>query len=255
MQSIALICIKVNIYQYESITDLMKTYLSPLGFDTSHVISLIVRCGIERGDRICLIRPKFGEDTRADRAIETIREMSQKIIGDISVDVLRIDNRNVEVMILSLLEEIRASTPPLCPDGNLTVNLSGGPREVLVALTTATLILAPRIHQCAIFSDIERETAIYKPPRLPFSIDERAFGILTDIAAHGPTSISEIAGRMQVSESTISRVCAKLASEELIHIQQKKRSRIVTLQFNGKVMLKVGGGFPPESLESNNLQI
>ena len=232
----------------------MRTYLSPLGFDTSHVLSLIVRCGIERGDRICLIRPEFGEDARADRAIETVREMSQKISGDISVDVLRIDNRNVEAMILALLDEIHTSTPPFRPDGNLIVNLSGGPREILVALTTAALILAPRIHQCAIFSDVERETAIYKLPRLPFSIDERALQILTDIASHNPTSISEIAGRVQVSESTASRVCAKLASEDLVHIRQERRSRIVTLQFGGKIMLNTGEGYLPGTPESSNHQ-
>jgi|BioPla2DNA2_1021312.scaffolds.fasta_scaffold30191_2 CRISPR-associated protein Csa3 len=254
MQSMRSICVKVHIYRQGSITDLMRTYLSPLGFDTSHIISLIVRWGIERGDRICLIRPEFGEDTRADRAIETVREMSQKISGDISVDVLRIDNRNIESMILALLDEIRASTPPFLPDGNLIVSLSGGPREVLVALTTATLILAPRIHQCAIFSDIEREIEIYKPPRLPFSIDERTLQILADIAAHGPTSISEIARRVQVSESTASRVCAKLASEELLHVQQEKRSKVVTLQFSGNVMLKAGEGCLPGSLESSSPQ-
>lgn len=248
MQSMRLVCVKVHIYPQGSITDLMRTYLSPLGFDTSHVISLIVRCGIERGDRICLIRPEFGKDARADRAIETVREMSQKISGDISVDVLRIDNRNIETMILSLLDEIRASTPPFRPDGSLIVNLSGGPREVLVALTTATLILAPRIHQCAIFSDIDRETEIHKPPRLPFSIDDRTLQILADVAAHSPTSISEIAGRVQVSESTASRICAKLASEELVHVQQEKRSRVVTLQFSGKIMLKAGERCPPGAL-------
>lgn len=107
-------------------------------------------------DWICLIRPEFGEDTRADRAIETVKEMTQRINDGISIDVLKIDNHSVETMILALLDEICASTPPFLPDGNLIVNLSGGPREVLVALTTATLILAPRIHQCATFSDIEK---------------------------------------------------------------------------------------------------
>lgn len=254
MQFVRSICVKVHIYRQGSITQLMKMYLSPLGFDTSHIISLIVRCGIERGDRICLIRPEFGKDARADRAIDAVREMSQKISGDISVDVLRVDNRNMETMILALLDEIRASTPPSHPDGCLIVNLSGGPREVLVALTTATLILAPHIHQCAIFSDIGRETKIYKPPRLPYSIDERALQILADVAAHNPTSISEIARRMQISESTASRVCAKLASKELVHVQQEKQSRVVTLQFSGKIMLKTGERCPPGVLESSNLQ-
>ncbi len=231
---------------------MMRTYLSPLGFDTTHIISLIVRSRIERGDRICLIRPEFGEDPRADRAIETVKEMSQQISNDIHVDVLRINNRNIESMILALLDEIRTSTPPALPDSNLIVNLSGGPREVLVALTTATLILAPHIHQCAIFSDIEREIEIYKPPRLPLSTDERALQILADIATHGPTSISEIARRVQISESTGSRVCAKLAAEELIHVQQEKRSKAVTLQFSGKIMLKVGDRRLSDSLESSN---
>lgn len=218
----------------------MKTYLSPLGFDTSHIISLIARCGIERGDRICLIRPKYGEDTRAERAIDDLRVMSQKISGDIKVDVLKIDDCSIEGMILTLMDEICASTPPILPEGDLIVNLSGGPREVLVALTTATLILSSRIHQCAIFSDITREIETYTPPRLPLMPDERTLQILTDVAMHNPTSISEIAERIHVSESTASRVCAKLASEDMIQIQQEKRSKIVTLQFSGKVMLKVG---------------
>jgi len=236
----------------ENIIYLMKIYLSPLGFDTSPIISLIVRCGIERGDRICLIRPEFGEDARADRAIETVREVIQRISDDISIDVLKIDNHNIESMTLTLLDEICASTPPFLPNGNLIVNLSGGPREVLVALTTATLILAPRIHQCATFSDIERDIEIYKLPRLPFSIDERTFRVLSDVATHGPSSISEISRRMEISESTGSRLCAKLASRGLIHVQQERRSKVVTLQFSGEVMLKVGKGCLPDPLESDD---
>ncbi|QSZ68144.1 CRISPR locus-related DNA-binding protein [Methanofollis aquaemaris] len=219
----------------------MKTYLSPLGFDTSHIVSLIVTCGIERGDRICLIRPGYGEDARAERAIDDVRAMSQKISGDIRVDVLKIASRSIEDMTLMIMDEICASTPPVLPEGNLIVNLSGGPREVLVALNTATLVLSSHIHQCAIFSDITREIETYMPPRLPLSFDERTLQILADIAMHNPTSISEIAERVQVSESTASRVCAKLASEEMIQIQQEKRSKIVTLQFSGKIMLKAGG--------------
>ena len=217
----------------------MRIYLSPLGFDPSPIISLVVRCGIERGDRICLIRPEFGEDTRADRAIETVKEMTQRINDGISIDVLKIDNHSVETMILALLDEICASTPPFLPDGNLIVNL-WRPARVTVALTTATLILAPRIHQCATFSDIERNIEIYKLPRLPFSISGKKFQILSDIATHGPSSISEISRRIKVSESTGSRACAKLASKELIHVQQENRSKIATLQFSGKIMLKTG---------------
>ncbi len=227
----------------------MKTYLSPLGFDTSHVTSLIVRCGIEQGDRICLIRPGYGEDARAERAIKTVKEIIQQISSGISVEILKLNTNDLEAMVLMLLDEICALTPPNLPDGKLTVNLSGGPREVLVALTAATVMLAPRIQQCAIFSDIERETRIYRPARLPILIDETALRILADIDAHGPASISEIAGRVRVSESTASRVCAKLASEELVQVQQEKKNKTVTVKFNGKIVLKVRKGCSPPAPE------
>lgn len=220
----------------------MKTYLSPLGFDTSHIISLIARCGIEGGDRICLIRPEYGQDARAERAIDDVRVMSQKISADIRVDVLKIASQNIEEMTLTIMDEISASTPPVLSEGDLVVNLSGGPREVLVALNTATLALSSHIHQCAIFSDITRETEMYMPPRLPLSFDPREIQILADIAMHNPTSISEIARRVQVSGSTASRVCSRLASEEMIQIRQEKRIKVVTLQFSGRIMLKAWKG-------------
>ncbi|WOX55242.1 MULTISPECIES: CRISPR-associated CARF protein Csa3 [unclassified Methanoculleus] len=222
----------------------MKTYLSPLGFDTSHLISLIARWGIEEGDRICLIRPEYGEDVRAERAIDDVRVMGQKISSDIRVDVLKIATRSIEEMTLTLMDEICTSTPPALPEGYLIVNLSGGPREVLVALTTATLMLSSRIRQCAIYSDITREIETFMPPRLPVLLDERTLQTLADVAMHNPTSISEIAERIHVSESTASRVCAKLVSMNMIEVQQIKRTKVITLLFGGKIMLKVGGVEP-----------
>ena len=52
-------------------TTIVKTYISPLGFETTHIISLIVKHGIEKHDRIILLRPE-GSDNRAERAIEDI---------------------------------------------------------------------------------------------------------------------------------------------------------------------------------------
>ncbi|WP_214083809.1 CRISPR-associated CARF protein Csa3 [Methanoculleus sp.] len=217
----------------------MRIYLSPLGFDTTHLVSLLVRLGIESGDRVCLIRPKEGEDDRALRAIEDVREMLRKISSEIQFDVLRVNNRSFHEMAVTFLDTIRTLTDESTPESKLIVNLSGGPREVLVALSMASFALSSHIHQCAIFSDISREFETIELPHLGSLLEERAKAILTDIAAHGPTSMSEISRRLQISESTVSRQCSKLAADKYVIIQQDGRNKIFSLLPKGEIALKI----------------
>ncbi|MEA3324280.1 MAG: hypothetical protein U9Q37_03965 [Euryarchaeota archaeon] len=56
----------------------MKTHVSPLGFETTHIISLIVKHGMEKHDRIILLRP-VASDTRADRAVEDITNLTARL--------------------------------------------------------------------------------------------------------------------------------------------------------------------------------
>jgi len=218
----------------------MKTYISPLGFETTHVISLVVAHGIEKGDRIILLRP-ITSDSRADAAIKDIRDLAAKIDRTITVDVVPIDHQDFSAMMLNLMDLITASTPPAVPaGGKVIVNLSGGPREILIALTAASMALSDSIYKTTNFSDIDRELREIELPHIARPLDKTAWRILRDMAGHERTTLVEVAGRTGASESTVSRQSAKLAGLHAVRITPAGRSKRVAITLSGRVLLKVG---------------
>jgi len=214
----------------------MKTYISPLGFDTTHIISLIVKHGIEKHDRIILLRP-VASDTRADRAIEDIRDLTTKIDSTISLDIVEIDHHDFGAMILSLMDLISSAALPGMPDSKIIVNLSGGPRDILVALTAASMALSDLIYKTTNWSDIDRELREIELPHIARTPDKKTRQILDDILKHAPTTLTEIAARLGISESTVSRSCAKLADSHAIGITPIGRNKQIALTLSGKVLL------------------
>ena len=111
----------------------MKTYLSLSGFDSSQIVSLIVKYGIEGGDRIVLIRPEVEPDTRGESTIQAIRDLSRQIDSSINLEIHRVNHRDFEGMVLSLKDLLEKA------EGQVIVNLSGGPREIFLAFTIACI--------------------------------------------------------------------------------------------------------------------
>ena len=219
-------------------TTIVKTYISPLGFETTHIISLIVKHGIEKHDRIILLRPE-GSDNRAERAIEDIRNLVTKIDRTITVDVLHIDHHDVDAMMLTFMDLICEASPPAIPDGKVIVNLSGGPREIMVALTVASVALAHSIYKITNFSDIDLELHEIELPHIARRLDPKARQILDDLQKHEHATLTELAGRLGVSESTISRQSAKLAKMHAIEIIPLGKSKQIRLTLSGKVLMKI----------------
>ena len=219
----------------------MKTYISPLGFETTHVISLIVKHGIEKGDHIILLRP-IESDSRADRAVADIKDLTGKVDRTITVDVVPIDHHDFGAMMLNLMDLIASATQPAAPArGKVIVNLSGGPREILIALTAASMALSDSIYKTTNFSDIDRELREIELPHIARTPDEKVRQILGDIIKNEPTTLTAIAARLGVSESTISRSCAKLADMYMVEITPVGRNKQIALTLSGKVLLKVCG--------------
>ncbi|CAD6491206.1 MAG: hypothetical protein LAKADJCE_00072 [Candidatus Argoarchaeum ethanivorans] len=216
----------------------MKTYISPLGFETTHIISLIVKHGIEKHDRIILLRPEE-PDNRAGLAVENVKDIVTKIDPSIIVDIVHIDHHDFNTMVLSFIDLIRESSPSAIPGGRVIVNLSGGPREILVALTAASISLSHLIHKTTNFSDIDREQREIELPQLLQELDTNARLILTDVKKHEPTTLIEIASRLCLSGSTISRHAAKLANMRAIEITPHGKNKHATILLSGRVLLKV----------------
>jgi CRISPR-associated protein Csa3 len=209
----------------------MKTYISLSGFDTSQIISLIVKYGIEGGDRIILIRPEVEPDDRGEKTVQAIRDLSCQIDSSIDLQIHRVNHRDFEGMVVSLKDLLEKS------EGKIIANLSGGPREIFLAFTIACLAEAGKISRTTNYSDIDRSLREITLPNIAAILEDRQKSILRDISNSEPTTITDIAERLQISESTISRQVSRLADLGALSVQQKGKTKEVRITLTGKILL------------------
>jgi CRISPR-associated protein Csa3 len=209
----------------------MKTYITPSGFDSSQIISLIVKYGIEGGDRIILIRPEEEKDSRGELTVQAIRDLSRQIDSSINLLIHRVNHRDFEGMVVSLKDLLDNS------DGQIIANLSGGPREILLAFTIACLSKTNKIFKTTSYSDIERSLSEIVLPNITFMLEDKQKQILRDVFENQPTTISDIAKRLSISESTISRQVARLVGLRALDLVQKGKTKAVSITLTGKILL------------------
>ncbi len=208
----------------------MKTYISLSGFDSSQIVSLIVKYGVEGKDTIILIRPEVEPDTRGEQTVQAIRDLSRQIDSSIDLQIHRVDHRDFEGMVVSLKALIENAK------GQIIANLSGGPREIFLAFTIACLSEAGRISKTTNYSDIERSLNEVTLPNITAILEDRQKRILEDVSDSQPTNITDIAKRLSVSESTVSRQVARLADIGALHIEQKGKTKEVRITLTGKML-------------------
>ncbi len=207
----------------------MKTYVSLSGFDTTQILSLIVKYGVEKGDRIILIRPEEENDERAERTIAAVRDLSRQIDTSISLDIFRVDHRDFESMVIALIELIKSV------EGDLIANISGGPREIFLAFSVACLAYSQKISVTTNFSDVDHVLREVELPVVQCNMDDKLKALLKDIVKNGPSLVSEVAGRMGLSESTASRQINKLIDLAAVDATIDGKKKIVRATLTGKV--------------------
>ncbi len=212
----------------------MKTYISTIGFDISQIISLIVKYGIEKGDRFVLIRPEEENDPRAENTLDEIQKFTNQIHHEIKIEVFRVPHMDFEGCVIKLMNLISSQ------EGEIIANMSGGPREVLVPFVVACLVNSHKIKKTVSFSDMDRIAREISLPRITNLLDEKTKRILSDISKHQPITITEIAKRTNLSESTISRFISRLADMNAVLIAQKGKIKEISVSFTGNVLLRSG---------------
>jgi len=210
----------------------MKTYISLSGFDTSQILSLIVKYGIERNDRIILIRPEHETDKRSEETILAVRNLSKQIDSTINVEVHRVDHQDFEGMVMSLIHLIKKT------HGKIITNISGGPREIFLAFTIACLSQSQRIHKATSFSDIDRAMSEIILPNITHIPDEKMKIILKDVNENQPTTFTEVAERLNISESTVSRQINKLIERNALDVIQIGKTKPIKITLTGKILLE-----------------
>lgn len=210
----------------------MKTYISTIGFDISQIISLIVKYGIEKGDKLVLIRPEVENDQRAENTLNEIQRFTNQINHDIKIEIFHVPHKDFEKCVIRLTDLINSS------EGEIIANMSGGPRELLVPFVFSCLVKSEKIKRTVSYSDIDRIAREIILPRITGEVDEKTKAILEDISKNQPTTITDIAKRKKISESTISRFISKLAEIDAVFITQKGKIKEITLSFTGNLLLK-----------------
>lgn len=210
----------------------MKTYISLSGFDTSQILSLIVKYGIEEHDSIILIRPINETDNRGDATIQAVRDLSNQINSKINVEVFRVDHQDFDGMVISLIELINSI------QGEIIANISGGPREIFLAFSVSCISQSQKIHKITNYSDIDRVMNEITLPNMVRKLDDKLIKILNDVNENSLATLSEIANRLNISESTVSRQLNKLFVMKAVDMNQKGKIKLFFTTLTGKIFLK-----------------
>ncbi|RPJ78529.1 MAG: CRISPR locus-related DNA-binding protein [Alphaproteobacteria bacterium] len=211
----------------------MKTYISLLGFETSQFFSLIVKYGIEKDDRIILIRPQNETDERGQKSVREVEDIAKKIDGSIKVEIHKVNHLNFNEMLLSIIDLFESVKT------EIIANISGGPRDILLAFSIACLTQTGKISKVTNRSDIDHELREIQLPHIVSSLDEKLNILLEDIINHEPTIASEIADRLQISESTVSRNINKLKELKAIDVEHQGKIKYISATTTGKIFLKI----------------
>jgi CRISPR-associated protein Csa3 len=211
----------------------MKTYISLLGFDTSQILSMMVKYGIQGDDSIILIRPEKETDARGEGTVQAVRDLSRQIDSSIKVKIHRVDHQDFESMLLSLIDLIKTS------EGEILANISGGPREIFLAFTIACLTQSQRILKATSYSDIDRVMREIDLPKIIHSLEEKSKAVLIDVRDNQPTTITEMAERLDSSESTISRQVGRLVDLNALNVIPVGKKKQIQTTLTGKIFLLI----------------
>jgi CRISPR-associated protein Csa3 len=170
-------------------------------------------------------------DSRGESTVQAIKDLSRQIDSSIEVDIHRVDHRDFEGMVISLIDLLKNA------EGQVVVNLSGGPREIFLAFVVACLSQSQAIFKTTNFSDIDRTMNEIVLPNITHILDDRLKRVLRDVDSHQPTTITEIAQRLEISESTVSRQVGELLGLRALDIAQKGKTKEVRTTLTGKIFL------------------
>ncbi len=188
-----------------------KTLITPLGFETTPVLSFIGKEGIGKGDKLIVVRPEERpEEKRGERAFNQLKETVENFSIDVEIEKVVLDTQDFTGTILEISNIFKKI------EGDIVVNLSGGIRTILVALTACTVFFHSRIERTYNYEMIEREMKPIELPYVFFDLTENEKSILEKTVEEHPISYNDLTDSLDLSKSTVSRLTGILENKELV---------------------------------------
>lgn len=212
----------------------MRTYISPIGYDTRRVTQPALSSGLDTDDQMFLLRPDT--DTGSERAQQAIADVEQ-LLQNIAPGV-RIEIQHVSVASLkTTVRDCCAIIDRVADTEELLVSLGGGARDLLLPLTISAIVRADDIDQTLFYSDLNSEVREWTLPRLTTQLPQRALGTL-DLIMQGDEwqTLSALAAQSEHSKSTVIRHVNDLADAELVETKSVEQVKHVRGSFTGRLL-------------------
>jgi CRISPR locus-related DNA-binding protein len=209
----------------------MTTFVSTLGFDTSHLHSLLVDEDVEDGDNLLLVRPD-DEDSRGETAVQDVEGTVDMIDVELTTEVLEFDPNDFEATTKKLVDKLDEV------DGEAVVSLAGGDRALVVALSVAVMVTTTEVRSTRVRSDVTRESNDVQLPIVRPELNDRDREVLEYVVKNGPVSNTQIAAMTGKSEATVSRSRECLAERGYVEVENNGNKNSVQATFVGELVEK-----------------
>lgn len=190
----------------------MRTFVSPIGFNTTSVTRSLLEYGIEGEDDVQLVRPATETDNdRAAEAVADVEQLLQEIEPTITVTVETVPHDDFEAAVMRCSELLRTAA------GEVVVSLSGGARDVLLPLTVATMAHDTTVATTLGYSDIDGQVREFGLPTVSTTLSDGALETLRAVAdINSSTTLPQLASNLEAVKSTITRHVSSLEDAEYV---------------------------------------
>lgn len=203
----------------------MRTYVSPIGYDTRRVTRPVINTGLGGGDELLLVRPGGENETeRANQAVADVRQLLHEVEPNCEIAVEQVVTKNINDTVRDccrVLGQVDA-------ERELVVSLGGGARDVLLRMTVAALVYARRIDTTLFFSDLDNTVQEWELPNLTASVPDRTldtFGVL--VQSGDWHSLSELAEETDHSKTTVVRHVNDLEAAGVVEADTSQKAKRV----------------------------
>lgn len=208
----------------------MRTYVSTIGHHSTRVMRPILNNGIDTADTVVLLRPHDDPTEQSDDAVHDVRQTVQEIGPDTEVAVEQITYDAFKTAVLECVDVLEAA------DGTVVVNFDGGPREIVLPFTIATLARPDLVDTAFQFRDVDSKVCEVSLPNLVNRTSESTDETLqTLVALNGSATLPEIADEAEKARSTIGRHLDQLETAGAVRTDKTEKTRHVELTLGGRL--------------------
>lgn len=210
----------------------MRTYISPIGYNSTSVTRPVLSRGVDSGDEIVLIRPRAESDpSRAQEAMADVERMLTEIEPTVSLSIERITHDEFGTAVLECSDVLVAA------DSERIVNLGGGARDILLPFTVAAIGHADLIEAVLSFSDIDGKVREWSLPMLSGTLSAQARETLDQIAdLGGSVSIPDLSESSDVAKSTVTRHVEQLDQRGAVETWREGKTKHARLTLTGQLL-------------------